>query len=46
MANSPITRVLTQMAKAASGQPFAVETRAAKGFSFFGGKELPEAVKT
>jgi Flp pilus assembly CpaE family ATPase len=43
MEDSPITRVLAQMAKAACGKPFTVEKKAGKVFSLFGSKLLPTA---
>jgi pilus assembly protein CpaE len=41
MADSPITRALVQMAKAACGKPLSAEKKAGKGFSLFGSKALP-----
>ena len=42
MADSPITRALSQMAKAACGKALTPEKKA-RGFSFFGSKALAEA---
>jgi pilus assembly protein CpaE len=46
MTDSPITRALTQMARAACGKPFTAEKKASTGFSFFGTKTLSEATET
>jgi hypothetical protein len=45
MEDSPITRVLEQMAKAACGKPINVEKKVNRGFSFFGAKALSEPVE-
>jgi pilus assembly protein CpaE len=41
MEDSPITRVLVQMAKSACGKPLDAERKAVKRFSLFGSKALP-----
>ena len=46
MEDSPITRALVQMAKAACGKPLSTKKEAGKGFSFFGSRALPEPVET
>jgi pilus assembly protein CpaE len=42
MADSPITRALAQMARAACGKPLLPERKARAGFSFFSSKALSE----
>jgi pilus assembly protein CpaE len=42
MADSPITRALTLMARFTCGKPSIPEKKAAKGFSFFGSKALSQ----
>jgi Flp pilus assembly CpaE family ATPase len=46
MENSPITRVLAQMAKAACGKAPDIEKKSSLGFSFFGAKNLTETLET
>jgi hypothetical protein len=46
MENSPITRVLVQMAKAACGKPLSTQKEAGKGLSFFRSRALPTPVET
>jgi pilus assembly protein CpaE len=46
MENSPITRVLVQMAKAACGKPLSTEKKVGRGFSFFRSRPLPAPVET
>lgn len=46
MANSPITRVLSQMAKSACGKPFTSVAPTRKGFSFFGSMLAREPVQS
>jgi len=45
MKDSPITRALVQMAKAACGKPLTPSKKAAKGFSFFGSRALSTPVE-
>jgi pilus assembly protein CpaE len=45
MGDCPITRVLVLMARTACGKPLSPEKKASHGFSFFGSKALPEAMK-
>lgn len=45
MGDSPISRALVQMARAACGKPLTVEKPASRGFSFFGSKALSEPVE-
>ncbi len=42
MENSPVTRVLTQMARAACGKPAGAAKKAGKGFHLFGMRALPD----
>lgn len=44
--DSPITRVLVQMAKEACGKPLITQKRTRKGFGFFRSRALPEPVET
>lgn len=46
MADSPITRSLVQMAKAACGKPLHPEKRATAGFGFFASRVLPAQVES
>lgn len=41
MEDSPITRVLIQMARAACGKPLTPQKKASRGFSLFGSREQP-----
>jgi pilus assembly protein CpaE len=46
MADSPITRALVQMARAACGKPLHPEKKASVGFGFFGSRALPAQAET
>jgi pilus assembly protein CpaE len=46
MENSPISRVLVQMARAACGKPLSTKKEAGKGLSFFRSRALPTPVET
>jgi len=46
MENSPISRALVQMAKAACGKPLSTKKEAAKGLAFFRSRTLPMPVET
>jgi len=46
MTDSPVTRSLVQMARAACGKPLSVEKKAGGGFSFFGSRAVETPVET
>jgi pilus assembly protein CpaE len=46
MDNSPFTRVVVQMARAASGRPTVAEKKISKGFNLFGLRSLPDPTGT
>ena len=46
MENSPISRALVQVAKAACGKPLSTQKEAGKGLSFFRSRPLPAQVET